>query len=249
MSENSSTANCVARVQRLRERINDKALNVAAAPVLTVALGDSVTQGAMEFGTFAPDQVYHHRLQRLLESHHPMTTFSTLNAGVCGSSAPQALERLERDVISHQPDLVLVGFGLNDSLGGAEGIGRFEDALEQIVSRVSGQTQALILLLTPPHMATQKHLHRIHPSHHDFADKIIAAQTGGSLASYAEAVRQVAQRRQVLLADVHAEWTRLKATGADLDLWLTNGLNHPDHRGHALAAQTVYDALRDAYAI
>ncbi|RRJ96570.1 hypothetical protein Ga0100231_022410 [Opitutaceae bacterium TAV4] len=230
-------------MHHFHQRIREKALDATNAPVLIVAFGDSVTQGAMEYGRLAPDEVYHRLLQTRLEQQHPTTTFSTLNAGVGGSSAPQALARLDRDVIRHQPDLVLIAFGLNDSLGGLGKLADFETAITQMIAGIHAQTKAGIILLTPPFMATRRSPARIHPSHLDFADTIIAAQTNGTLAAYAEKIRTIARETQTPFADIHAAWTRLRETGTDTDLWLTNGLNHPDARGHRLAANLIFQTL------
>jgi len=43
-----------------------------------------------------------------------------INSGACGDTVVNALARLEPDVLRFQPDLVFVGFGMNDAGGGAE---------------------------------------------------------------------------------------------------------------------------------
>ncbi|MDR1281151.1 MAG: SGNH/GDSL hydrolase family protein [Opitutaceae bacterium] len=230
-------------MHHFHQRIREKALDATAAPVLTVAFGDSVTQGAMEYGRLAPDAVYHRLLQTRLEQHYPTTTFSTLNAGVGGSNAPQALARLDRDVIRHQPDLVLIAFGLNDSPGGPEKLAGFEAALTQTLATIREKTEADAILLTPPFMATRRNPARIHPRHLDFADSILRAQCDGALALYAEKIRDIARNTHTPCADIHAAWTRLRDTGADTDDWLANGLNHPDIRGHRLAADLLFQTI------
>lgn len=229
-------------MKRFFQRIQEKALDVNQPPVLIVALGDSVTQGVMEHRMLDASAVYHRRLQEELETFFPATTFSTLNAGVSGDNTTLALARLERDVIRHQPDLVLLGFGLNDSLAGVEKLSNFGEALGEIVRRIRGQTEADIVLLTPPFMA-KRFSERIHPDHRDVAAKLIQAQTDGTLAAYAEKIREVAQASDLPIADVHAGWERLAASGVDTDLWLVNALNHPDARGHRFAATTIFHVL------
>lgn len=229
-------------LNRFFGRIKDKALDASRPPVLIVALGDSVTQGCMELGRLDPAAVYHREVQTRLEAFFPTTTFCTINAGVSGGDVPQALERLERDALRHDPDLVFVAFGLNDSLGGRGNLAAFGEGLGEIVSRVRARTEAAVMLLTPPFMATRVS-DRIHPGHADFAEKIIRAQTDGTLSAYAEKVREASRVHGTLLADIHAEWERLRETGADPDQWLANGLNHPDTRGHHLAATVVFHRL------
>lgn len=232
-------------MNRFFQRITDKAKNVDHPPVLIAALGDSVTQGVMEQVMLDAEGVYHRRLQQKLEAFFPTTTFSTINAGVSGGNATQALERLERDVLRHQPDLVLVAFGLNDSLGGREGLPAFRTALTTIFQRVTQETPASVIFLTPPFMARRKNV-RVHPEHEDFVESITQTQVSGMLGEYAQEIRDVAAACGALVADVHAEWARLADTGLDTDLWLCNGLNHPDRRGHALAAEVLFHRILSA---
>ncbi|MDR1283206.1 MAG: hypothetical protein LBK99_20655 [Opitutaceae bacterium] len=88
---------------------------------------------------------------------------------------------------------------------------------------VQENTRADIILLTPPHMATRRNPARLHPDHSgSVADDIIAAQTSGILAAYAQKIREIARQAQVPLVDIHAAWPRLRETGTDTDLWLRN---------------------------
>lgn len=230
-------------MQRWFKRITQKADDPAQAPVLTVAFGDSVTQGVMELGRLCRAGVYHARLQRSLEDRYGQTTFSTINAGVSGSSATQALNRLKRDVLRHGPDLVLVAFGLNDCLDGPTGEERFEDSLRRICRAVQAETEADLVLLTPPLMARHRHEERIHPAHREVVGRIIGAQNAGFLDRYAEIVRHVAHEEQTGLADVHAAWRTMTEQGRDTDLLLCNGLNHPDEEGHRIISEVVLSSL------
>jgi acyl-CoA thioesterase I len=224
------------------ERIQQKALDVSLSPVVIVALGDSVTQGVMEHQILGSNTVYHRLLQEELERFYPTTTFSTLNAGVSGGSAPHGLARLERDVLRHQPDLVLIAFGLNDCLGGPAKVSEFSSTLQAIITQIRSSTESDILLVTPPFIATCPSA-RIHPEHEAIGPTIIEAQTNGSLALYAQSIRDLSLKEKVPCADVHAEWTRLSQSGVDTNLWLVNGLNHPDVRGHRLAATVLFQRL------
>jgi acyl-CoA thioesterase-1 len=166
-------------MERFFKRIKEKALDHSQSPVLIVAFGDSVTQGAMEHSRLDSASVYHRLLQEKLESFFPLTTFSTLNAGVSGDTAHKGLERLERDVLRHEPDLVLIAFGLNDSVGGEERHAEFEADLSVIQNRIRERTQADVMFITPPFMAT-KRTERIHPEHEMYAENIISTQTNDS---------------------------------------------------------------------
>jgi len=229
-------------VQRFFDHIEEKARDFSKPAVRIVAFGDSVTQGVMEQHVLDSTNVYHRLLQTKLEDFYPTASFSTFNAGVSGDNVPNALKRLDRDVLSLQPDLVLIAFGLNDSLKGDPGLAEFSAGLSEMILTIRKETEADIILLTPPFMA-RKHSFRIHSDHLAMADAIITTQNTGMLERYADAIRAIAREQNVALADVRAEWKRLSESGLDTDVWLVNGLNHPDQRGHRLAAHLVFHHL------
>jgi acyl-CoA thioesterase-1 len=229
-------------VNRFFSRIRAKAKDVSQRPILVVALGDSVTQGVMELSVLDAEGVFHRLLQKELEAFYPMTTFSTFNAGVSGGTVEQAQERLERDVLSLAPDLVLIAFGLNDCHNGPEGLAKFESDLREVVRRIQESTEADIVLVTPPFMARRANP-RIHPDHNIHTDAIIKVQSEGRLGQYAQAIRDIGAARSLPVADVHREWERLATDGFDTDAWLINGLNHPNRQGHKLASQVVFHTI------
>jgi len=170
-------------MKRFFERIQQKALDPGEPPVVIVAFGDSVTQGAMENGRFDPENVYHRLLQQKLEARYPLTTFSTINAGVCGNSAQSGLKRMQRDVIRYQPDLVLIAFGLNDSGGGDAALPKFESTLRLMIAEIRRECLADIVLLTPSFIADSPSA-RIHKEHLPIADAVMKPQKDGTLSAW-----------------------------------------------------------------
>ncbi len=85
-------------------------------PVNICIVGDSVSHGC--FGGTEPhydrDAVYHERLRRMMFEAYPNSMVNVINTAVGGICAHVALEHFDRDVKIHNPDLVIVCFGLND---------------------------------------------------------------------------------------------------------------------------------------
>ncbi len=230
---------------RFYQRIAEKADDYSASPVLIVAFGDSVTQGIAAYKQLIPAEVYHQRLKGILERHWPQTTFSVINAGVGSETAGKALARIDRDVIRHQPDLVLVGFALNDALSGIDGLPRFKNSLQQIIAEIKNGTDAEIILLTPNFMTTAAQLQTA-PEHEHLREKFAAIQNSGALAAYAEAVRNTAAEYACSTADVFAAWQQLAAAGTNTDNLLANGLNHPTGEAHSVTAQLLEGIICDS---
>lgn len=83
----------------------------AASAFRILCLGDSWTFGA----NVGQDHAYPQQLQALLTSAYPRADFEVLNLGVLGYSSFQGL-RLLRNVLDElDPDLVTIGFGMNDA--------------------------------------------------------------------------------------------------------------------------------------
>jgi lysophospholipase L1-like esterase len=76
-----------------------------------VCLGDSWTFGS----NVDQDKAYPQQLTALLERNSPRANFEVLNLGVMGYSSYQGLQLLKRQALDFDPDLVLIGFAMNDS--------------------------------------------------------------------------------------------------------------------------------------
>ncbi|MGD9015161.1 MAG: arylesterase [Candidatus Omnitrophota bacterium] len=70
-----------------------------------ICFGNSITAGS----GVSKKQAYPHLLQEMLD-------YSVINAGRSGEVASDGLRRLDNDVLSHQPLLVIIEFGGNDFL-------------------------------------------------------------------------------------------------------------------------------------
>jgi lysophospholipase L1-like esterase len=227
---------------RFHQRIAEKSRDNTAPSVLIVALGDSVTAGSAAEGVYLHQDVYHAQLKVLLERQYPQCVFSVINAGENGQSATGGIANLERDVLHHQPDLILIAYGLNDAVGEREGLPQYAIALETLIRRTREATQADLILLTPnmmPHYESSN----IPDQWRHVTEKFIHLQKDGVLAAYANRMREVGQEHNVAIADIYAAWEELEARGVDTTAMLANGLNHPDAVGHRLAAEVIFQVI------
>jgi acyl-CoA thioesterase-1 len=224
-------------------RIDAKTRDGSEPPVLIVALGDSVTSGAGLPGHYFHEEVYHAQLKRLLQLRYPTCRFSVINAGDDGRDAPSGVTRLERDVLHHQPDLLLVAYGLNDATArGRKGIEQYGEALTSIVHRAREASAASVILLTPNMMPTRENLN-VPLEYQGLGERFIRLQNEGVLAAYAEKVREIGGRHRVAVADIYRIWEDLCLDGVDTTAMLVNGLNHPDTEGHRLAAESIMSLI------
>ena len=94
-----------ARIARVMEKANSgKAITIGV-------LGGSVTHGA---SATVKENSYAGLLRKWWEDTFPMSTISYINAGYSGTSSLLGVHRVDDMLLSHEPDFVLVEFGVND---------------------------------------------------------------------------------------------------------------------------------------
>lgn len=127
-----------------------------------VVLGESTVEGG---GWLAePSERWADILWKLLE-HAQETSIEYHNAGVGASVIspnspgyeasikPSASERLDVAVISHNPDLVVIAYGLNDMRAGMN-ISDFESEIMEIINRIRASLPARIVVVNVYHMSS-----------------------------------------------------------------------------------------------
>ncbi|OGV51496.1 MAG: hypothetical protein A2X49_17100 [Lentisphaerae bacterium GWF2_52_8] len=113
-----------------------------------VAFGDSITRG---YGV-PEGKVWVDLLSARLEKKARQKDFSVLNAGGNGNTSGEGLKRIEKDVLSKMPALVLVEFGGNDTRHTAGGltVDEFEQNILEIHKLVKAKGGTIALLTFPP---------------------------------------------------------------------------------------------------
>jgi acyl-CoA thioesterase I len=112
--------------------------------LVIVALGSSSTAGA---GASSADAAYPNRLAAELRERYGRASITVLNRGVNGEDVREMLVRLDADVISHNPDLVIWQLGTNWLLQD-ESLTVFEALVRDGINRL-GMIEADIVLIDP----------------------------------------------------------------------------------------------------
>ena len=106
---------------RITEKINmDVSGLIKNGPITIVAFGASVTHGAVGPGEFDYETVYWNRLRKKINDVRNYVPVNVIDAGIGGITAKESLKRMEGQVFAHNPDLIIVCFGLNDVNGTLE---------------------------------------------------------------------------------------------------------------------------------
>lgn len=223
---------------KISEKINlERAGLEEHGPITIVAFGDSVTHGAVGAGEINYETVYWNRLKQKINAYKNYMPVNVINAGIGGITAKGSLGRMDKQVLSHNPDLIIVCFGLNDVNGPLED---YLDSL-RIIFEKSKQSGADVIFMTPNMLNTyvaedteEKHL--------EYAAKTAEMQNGGRMDLYMESAVKLAEEMDVSVCDCYKKWKAM-AESEDTTMLLANRINHPTRAMHELFAESLFQLI------
>lgn len=189
-------------------------------PVKIVCFGDSITGQYYHTGG---RRAWTQALGQTLVELYPRAQLEMINAGISGNTSAHGLERMDADVFTHKPDLIVAMFGMNDAAHLTTDDLRRN--LQQMVERAH-ENNAEIVLMTPNAIAEND------PS-----------RTVAGLAEYAEVVRAVARVNNLTLADTYLVYEDIRQNDPTEWMRLMSDAIHPNMRGHRLFASIVGEAI------
>lgn len=175
-----------------------------------VAFGDSIVEG------YQQPEGWPEMLERDLSGRYPGT--HVINAGVAGDTTGDGLRRIREDVLDHDPDLVLIAFGLNDMKNGVS-LSQFESDLSTIVLEVASNGAQPVLLTTTRLQQGVSVLARLNP------------------APFNEIIRTLAEERDLYLIDVNDRFKGLNTSKFLMDA------AHPNWEGYRRLAEIIREGL------
>ena len=191
----------------------------AGAPVKIVCFGDSVTGVYYHTGG---RRAYTDMVEIGLQRAYPNAPITAINAGISGHTTVNALARINKDVLAHQPDIVTVMFGLNDMT--RVPIETYRENLRAIVAKCRA-IGAEVLLCTPNSIRDTE------------------SRPTVKLEQYVAVVREVALSEDTPLADCYALFKTIHNQNALNWAFLMSDTIHPNMDGHKRIAETIDSAL------
>jgi acyl-CoA thioesterase I len=191
----------------------------AGEQVRIVAFGDSITAGGE---ASEPALIFWERWATSLRAKYPRAVIETTNGATGGDTTMQGLMRLEARVLRQKPDVVLIGFGMNDHniQGFGVPLAAYAANLRTMIARIRAATPAEIVLFSafPPNP-------KWHYGSHN-------------MEAYADATERVAREEGCAFADTYHLWMSLAKRKKPEDL-LANNINHPNDFGHWIYLQSL----------
>ena len=222
---------------KIKEKImlDSKGLHEHGA-INVVIFGDSVSTGSMLSGNDY-ENVYWNRLRRKLNEFRDYIPVNMINSAIGGTTAKKSLERLDRQVLKHDPDLVIVCFGLNDVNGPLED---YLSSLRTIFERCSEGGRDVIFMT--PNMLNTYVAEGTPEKYYDYAFKTADMQNSGRMDRYIYSAAKLARECGVTVCDCYSRWKELAKT-QDTTMLLINRINHPTPEMHGLFADMLYEVI------
>ena len=215
-------------------------------------LGDSVTQGCFEIYVKNEKMetktrsrlAYHEKLREILATLYPDVPINIINAGISGDTAKNAKTRLQRDCLSYAPDLVVVCFGLNDSMMEKDGLEDYKKSLGEIFDEIQKSGSDVIFMT--PNMRTRS---IDEPCDEeilaDDAETVLKNEDDHWLDTYIYAARAVCREYGVSVCDCNRIWKAMVRSGVNVNTILSNRINHPTEELHWIFAYELARMIFD----
>ena len=221
---------------KIIKKIQNKAegLYLNRQPVIAFT-GDSVTQGCFEVyvkeegileTVFNSTQSYAEKVKKIFSILFPSCNITIVNAGISGSRAEVGSKRLEDDVLSFNPDLTVVCYGLNDCIQKQDGLETYKKSLKKIFTDLKDAGSEVIFMT--PNMSTNRVDISIKEKEIvEAANKVATTVNEGWLDRYIQEAVQVCKEENVPVCDCYSLWKKLHNNGVDITALLSNKINHP----------------------
>jgi len=194
-----------------------------------VFLGDSITEAGAQPGGYVT------LVRETLAHAHPDLKVEILGAGISGNRVPDIEKRLEADVLSKKPTLVVIYIGINDVWHSQFGKGtpkaEFSEGLKRIIKSIQ-DSGAKVVLCTPSVIGEK----------HDGTNSLDAM-----LEEYSAVSRAVARESNAGLLDLRKRFLASLRTGneknAEKEVLTTDGV-HLNAAGNRFVADQMIAALQ-----
>lgn len=195
-----------------------------------IFFGDSITQQGANPGGYIM------RIDSMCKQEGLGSNFEFTGAGISGNKVYDLYLRMEEDVISKNPDMVIIYIGVNDvwhksSSGTGTDADKFEKFYQAIINKLKGKK--IKLILCTPAVIGEK------------TDN--SNQQDGDLNQYSKIIKAIAQKNNLPLVDLRRSFTDYsvknnpenKSKGI-----LTNDGVHLNARGNQLVAEEMWKLIK-----
>ncbi len=172
-----------------------------------ICFGDSITKG------------YHSRFKKMVIELYSEYNPQVINAGIAGETSVDGLKRLD-SVIEFNPNVVIIGFGMNDWRKGVN-IEVFKNNVEFMIDEFKKRDIRTILLTINPD-AYQKN------------------QISKPLIQYNQEIKTIAYRKKLRIADVYSLWLKELP---NVEMGLYDEIHPNEHVGNKIICTSLLQII------
>ncbi len=221
---------------KVSEKIwGDKEQLIKEGPITIVFFGDSITHGAFELGKLDYESVYWNLLRKRMQEVRNYIPINIINAGIGGTTAKDSLDRLDTQVLIHNPDLIVVCFGLNDV---NHPLDEFLSALHTIFEKCGEKD---VIFMTP-NMLNTCVAEDVKPELREYAKITANYQNSGKFDLYISSAVELAEKMHIPVCNCYESWKEL-SKNTDITMLLANRINHPIKEMHKLFSDSLFEMI------
>lgn len=183
-----------------------------------VCHGHSVPAGYFATPFVDTLHAYPHLLLRLIKERFPFACVNVIVTAIGGEDSVSGEKGFEKEVLSHDPDIITIDYALNDRRPGLE---KAKKAWESMIE-MALQRKKKVILLTPTWDNSYYEQN----------------ESWELLKAHANQVRMLSEKYKVGLADSFAAWEKRIEEPSDLSQYLSH-VNHPTKKGHEIVANEI----------
>jgi len=182
-----------------------------------VCHGHSVPAGYFNTPVVDTFNAYPHLLHKELKKHFTHAVINVIVTSIGGETSDRGAKRFEKDVLTHNPDIITIDYALND-----RGIGLAKAKLAWASMIEASKAKGIkVILLTPTG---------------DLKSKL--DKPDDPLNQHADQIRQIAKEYNVALAD-SLQAFKVYSAGQGQLKDLMSQVNHPNRKGHDLVVKEL----------
>lgn len=201
-------------------------------------MGDSITEGQ----GVTPSHRWTDLISYDLHKNYLNTAinFFTLNSGISGENTRQALERFPRDLQAHQPDIVTIQFGFNDSNSWVTDRGHPRVSIEAFRANIIEMVERAALFGAKKIILSN--------NHRTLRNKVLLS--GESLQQsktrYDRVLEEIAKEKNILFCDIAAAFDKLDTETVEKYLIPYPDLLHLSREGHKYYAAQIQPLIEES---
>jgi len=195
-----------------------------------IFFGDSITQAAMQ------PHGYITVMQEMLQQQN-ISNYELVGAGIGGNKVYDLYLRMDSDVLSKSPNIVVIYVGVNDvwhkkTSGTGTDADKFEKFCRAIIAKLE-EAGAKVVVCTPAVIGERN----------DFTNEL-----DGDLNKYCSIIRNMTTELHIPLVDLRKAFldyeVKNNTANADKGILTTDGV-HLNDKGNQLVAELMWDVIKD----